>query len=185
MKLLDAVNLTLPKLGERPVTSLQIKHDTLAVLLPVIEQNLRKTLMRGWWFNEYATTLYPDVGGEIAVGQDTIEFIPDRSDTAVQRGTRLFNPVTLEYTFTEPVKGRVLQYVQFDDLPEAAAIFVFYESLVEAFATDMGVQQELGLWQSRAAQGWSDLVEAHLKHKKYNTRRSTAWRKYTAALRSY
>ena len=32
MKLLDAVNLILPKLGEHPVTSLTIKHPTLAIV---------------------------------------------------------------------------------------------------------------------------------------------------------
>ena len=48
MKLLDAVNLVLPKLGERPVTSLEVKHPTLAVLLPIIEQTQINTLQRGW-----------------------------------------------------------------------------------------------------------------------------------------
>ena len=72
MKLLDAVNLVLPKLGERPVTSLEVKHPTLAVLLPIIEQTQVNTLQRGWWFNEYEYTAYPNAQGEIDIGATSV-----------------------------------------------------------------------------------------------------------------
>ena len=83
MKLLDAVNLVLPKLGERPVTSLEVKHPTLAVLLPIIEQTQMNTLQRGWWFNEYEYTAYPNAQGEIGIGVDApvlaVEVLVDRA----------------------------------------------------------------------------------------------------------
>lgn len=181
MKLLDAVNLALPKLGERAVTSLSVKHPTLAVLLPIIEQTRRTTLNRGWWFNKYSTTLYPDTSGVIAVGTDYLSFVPDCPGVAVQRGNELFNPVTLTNVFTEPVKGTVTQDVGFDLLPESAANYLFYSSLVEAFATDIGVTQELGVWQTRAGQGWSDLLAEHLRQIKPSTRQHRAWRKLIRA----
>lgn len=181
MKLLDAVNLTLPKLGERAVTSLSVKHPTLAVLLPIIEQTRRTTLNRGWWFNKYSTTLYPDNDGVIAFGVDTLSFVPDCPGTAVQRGNELFNPVTLTNVFDAPVKGTVTQDVEFDLLPESAANYLFYSSLVEAFTTDIGVTQELQVWQTRAGQGWSDLLAEHLRQVKPNTRQNRAWRKLQRA----
>lgn len=181
MKLLDAVNLTLPKLGERPVTSLEVKHPTLAVLLPIIEQTRRTTLNRGWWFNEYDSTLYPDLTGVIAVGTDTLSFVPDERGAAVVRGGELFNPETLTNIFTAPVKGTVTHDVEFDLLPEVAANYVFYSSLVEAFTTDIGVTQELGVWQARAAQAWSDMVAEHLRQVRPSTRQRRAWRKLIRA----
>ncbi len=184
MKLLDAVNLIMPKLGERAVTSLSVKHPTLAVLLPIIEQTRKTTLLRGWWFNKYAYTAYPDTDGVIALGSDTLSFVPDDAGTAVVRGQNLFNPVTLTGVFSAPVTGTVIQNVEFDLLPESAAYYVFYSALVEAFTTDIGVTQELGVWQSKAGQGWSDMLMEHLRQVKTSTKTRRAWAKLQQAMRA-
>lgn len=184
MKLLDAVNLVLPKLGERAVTSLEVKHPTLAVVLPIIEQRLRSTLNRGWWFNEYPYTVPLSPDGEAYLGTDTLSFVPVVAGEAVQRGDRLFNPTTLSYVFTKPIQGVITQYVQFDELPDTAATHVFYAALVEAYATDLGVTTELQLWQSLAATGWSDLLSEHLKNRKHSTKNSPRWKKLIKAMSS-
>lgn len=183
MELLDTVNLVLPKLGERPVTSTTLKHPTLSVLLPIIEQTQRNTLRRGWWFNEFDYTAYPAESGEIDIGSTTLSFIPRVEDTAVMRGQRLYNPDTLTYVFTEPVEGRVIQNIEFNELPDSAATYIFYSALVEAVTTDLGATQELQIWQRLAAMAWSDLLAEHLRQRKHNTRKSRAWRKLTNALR--
>lgn len=184
MKLLDAVNLIMPKLGERPVTSLAVKHPTLAVLLPIIEQTRKTTLLRGWWFNKYAYTAYPDSDGRIVLGTDTLSFVPAEIDTAVVRGNTLFNPVTMTDVFDGPVKGIIIQDVSFDVMPESAAYYVFYSAMVEAFATDIGVTQELSVWQSKAGQGWSDLTMEHLRQVKYSTKQHSSWAKLIRAMRA-
>jgi hypothetical protein len=183
MELLSAVNLVLPKLGERPVTSLEVRHPTLAIILPIVEQTLRNTLRRGWWFNEFIYTAYPAPSGEIDIGATTLSFIPDESDVAAVRGTRLYNPETLSYVFTAPVAGKVIQYVVFDELPDSAASYVFYASLIEAYATDLGVTQELQVWQTLAGQAWSDLLTEHLRQRKHSTRKSRRWRQLISAMR--
>ena len=183
MFLLDAVNLILPKLGEHRVTRLDIKHPTIAVILPEVENELRKLLMRGWWFNEFDYTAYPDPEGGIALGTDTLTFTPVYADVAVQRGARLFNPVTLSYTFTEPVKGRARMYVPFDELPESAAQTVYYSGLNNAFITDIGMTQEVQIWGAQAATAYSDLLAEHLRQKKYNTKQSRQFRRLACALR--
>lgn len=183
MKLLDAVNLVLPKLGERPVTSLTVRHPTLAVLLPIIEQTLRNALRRGWWFNEFEYTAYPSGTGEIDIGATTLSFVPEKSDTAVVRGQRLYNPSTLSYVFEAPVKGKVIQYVEFDELPDSAASYVFNSALIEAYTTDLGVTQELQVWQSLTAMAWSDLLAEHLRQRKHSTRKSRRWQQLISAMR--
>lgn len=184
MKLLDAVNLVMPKLGERPVTSLEQKHPTLAVLLPIMEQTLQNTLQRGWWFNEFAYTAYPSGTGEIDIGTDCLSFVPECAGAAVVRGQRLYNPQTLSYVFDAPVKGKVIQMLLFDDLPESAATYVLYSSAIEAYATDLGVTQELQVWQTLASRAWSDLLAEHLRQRQFSTRRSRRWRELISAMRS-
>lgn len=182
MELLTAVNLVLPKLGERPVTSLTVKHPTLAVLLPIIEQTQANTLMRGWWFNEFKYTAYPGPTGEIDIGVSTLSFIPDEANVAVVRGQRLFNPVTLSYVFEEAVTGKVIQNVAFEELPESAATYVFNSALIEAYTTDLGVTQELTVWQNLAARAWNDLLAEHLRQRKHSTRNSRRWRQLIYSL---
>jgi len=182
MLLLDAVNLVLPKLGERAVTSLTVKHPTLAIVLPIIDQTKRNTLLRGWWFNEFQYKAYPAPSGEIDIGAGALSFVPDQAGVAVVRGQRLYNPETLSYVFDAYVQGMVVQNVEFDELPESAAAYVFYSSLIEAYATDLGVTQELSVWQSLASMAWSDLLSEHLRQRKFNTRKSRQWRKLINAL---
>lgn len=182
MQLLDAVNLIMPKLGERPVTSLEVKHPTLAVLLPIIDQTRTNTLLSGWWFNEFDTTLYPDVGGEIPVGTDVITFVPTCDGVAIVRGNRLYNPKTLTFVFDSAIKGRVVQDVEFDLLPESAATYVFYSALVEAYSTDVGVTQELPVWQTLAARAYSAMTAEHLRQRKHTTRKTRRWRQLIWAL---
>lgn len=183
MRLLDAVNLILPKLGEHRVTRLDAKHPTLAIILPEVENQLLAMLNRGWWFNEFDITMYPDTLGEITLGADIVAFTACEEDSAVQRGQKLYNPVTLSYVFTDPVKGRVKQRVEFDDLPESAAQSVYYSALVAAYVTDIGLTNEVQDWKTLAFQAWSDLLAEHLRQKKFSTRKTRQYAKLRRAMR--
>lgn len=183
MKLLDAVNLILPKLGEHRVTQLDVKHPTLAIILPEVENEIRRVLSRGWWFNEFDTILYPSAEGEIFLGTDAITFTPDHTDTAVQRGNQLYNPLTLAYVFTEPVPGRVRQYIEFDDLPESAGQAVYFTALVTCYITDIGMANEVQAWSTSAQSAYSDLLAEHLRQKRFSTKSTRQWANLRRALR--
>lgn len=183
MKLLDAVNLILPKLGEHRVSKLNTKHPTLAVILPEVENELVQLLSKGWWFNEFDTSLYPDSEGGITLGTEVITFTPDYADVAVQRGNKLFNPITLNYIFELPIPGRIRQHVEFDSLPESAAQFVYYTGLVNSYITDIGLTNEVQAWSSKAQAAWSDLMAEHLRQRKYSTKQSRKFRRLYRALR--
>lgn len=183
MQLLEAINLTLPKLGEHRVTRLDVRHPTLAIILPEVENVLRSTLAKGWWFNEFDYTVHPDPEGLMYLGSDTLSFTPEYPEVAVQRGTQLYNPVTLNYVFTEPVKGRVRQYVPFDKLPESAAQYVYHAALVNVYVTDIGLTNEVQIWQTLAGGAYSDLLAEHLRQRKYSTRGSRRWGRFVSALR--
>jgi hypothetical protein len=177
------VNLIMPKLGERAVTSLDTRHPTLAILLPVLDLTRRNLLIRGWWFNEYKYTAQPDVNGYIDIGTDTLSFIPDCAGAAVVRGQRLYNPDGNTDVFTSSVAGKVIADVPFNELPDSACVYILYSACVEAFATDIGTAQELQVWQMLAGQAWSSLMTEHLRQRRHSTRKSRHWQKYLYALR--
>ncbi len=182
MKLLDAVNLILPKLGEHPVTSLTIKHPTLAIILPEVEQELKSLLLRGWWFNQFKYTAMPDVDGRIALGTDTLAFVPERTYASV-RGVELFNTDTMSYTWTESVPGVLTVRVDFEKLPESAANVVWYNALINAYTTDIGMANDLQIWQTRAASAHSDLLAEHLRNRKFSSAKTRRFMNLRNALR--
>lgn len=183
MKLLTAVNLMLPKLGEHPVTSLTIKHNTLAIILPEVQNELIAMLLKGWWFNEYLYTATPDSEKFITLGADTLAFVPLYVNAAV-RGVRLFNPDTLSYEWDSPVEGRVTQYVAFDDLPESVAQHVWYSALVNTYITDLGITPDVQAWQTKSNTAYTQVLAEHLRNRKYSTANSRRFRNLRNALKA-
>ena len=183
MELLTAVNFMLPKLGEHPVTSLDQKHPTLAIILPEIEDALRTALSKGWWFNSYPYVAMPDAEGYITLGTNTLSFVPDKVDAAL-RGLRLFNSTTLNYVWTESISGMVVQYVPFNELPETAAQYIKYMALVSSYVTDLGTAGDVQAWQALSGGAYTALLAEHLRNRKYSTARSRRFVNLRAALRA-
>lgn len=176
MRLLDAVNRIMPKLNERPVTSVTQKHPTLAILMPIVENAKQQLLLKKWWFNTYDYEAFPSPDGFIYMGAEVIAFYP-KDDGVTIRGGRLYNLQERTYTFTSSVKGLVVEDMEFDLMPESAAHAVFYCALVEMFTTDIGMSQELALWAQQEDKARVELLAEHLRQKKHNSQKLPAWRR--------
>lgn len=184
MDLLTAVNLILPALGEHPVTRVDVKHPTLAVILPVIDSNVDMTLMRGWWFNEFPTTLYPDSEGGIAVPTDTLAFIPHEGMPGTVRNGVLFNTSTLGYLWDKPVPGTIQLRLTFEELPESVATYVFYTALVQVYLVDIGLESVVGEWKQIAKTAEFLAANEHLRNMRHTTRKSGRYARLRSAMRS-
>lgn len=185
MTLLEAINLILPKLGEHRVTRVDIKHPTIAIIVPEVENTLRSVLLKGWWFNEFEYTGIPDSEGLITLGADALTFTPLPSEEfCVLRDGKLYRPKNLDYTWDASITGIVKQYVPFDSLPESAQQHVFYAALVDALATDIGVTQEFQLWAGHAQSAYGDLLAEHIRQRKYSTRQSRRYGRLRSAMKS-
>lgn len=182
MELLTAVNLILPVLGEHPVTNVNQKHPTLAVILPVIEQTRREVLNRGWWFNEYQYTVYPDSEGICWLPSTTLRFTPDDRLSTV-RGNRLYSMDTLSFQFTEKVVGILIEDVVFNELPESVANTVLYGAMVSAYMTDIGMEQVVQAWAGQQQQALAMATAEHLRNKQYSTKKSPRFRRIKRAMR--
>lgn len=172
----------MPILGERPVTSLDAKHPTLALLLPKLDTKLEDILIAGWWFNSFSTTLYTNTGGEIELPLDTLSFVPSFVH-AVVRGPKLYNPDTMSYTFSSAVPGELIQRVPFEQLPETAAAAVWYAALVDAYITDIGMEQNVQKWAQEEAQARSRMEAEHLRHRKFSTYNNPRFQRVRDSLR--
>lgn len=183
MDLLTAVNRIMPKLGEHPVTSIDVKHPTLAILLPLIDTKLEDLTIQGLWFNTTEVTLYQDAEGGIAVPLGTLSFTPHTLQ-AVVRGSKLFNAATSTYVWTEPVKGILISRLAFNELPESMAGYVWYSALVDAYVTDIGMAQDVKMWMSQAQLAESRVMSEHLRNVKYTTKKSPRYARLRQAMRA-
>lgn len=183
MDLLKAVNGILPVLGEHTVTRVDAKHPTLAVIVPNIEQCLTETLMRDWWFNRGDVTLYPNSEGEISIPRNTLAFLPNAEYPGSIRGSRLYNNETMSYVWEKPVKGVIKESVEFAELPESVATYVFYYALVKTYLTDIGLEPIVAEWKEMADSAEETATREHLKNARYSTRRSGRYGRLARALR--
>ena len=183
MKLLDAVNFIMPKLGERPVTTLDQRHPTLAIILPAFDSARTEFLLDGWWFNESRTRLFPGPDKRIELGAYTLVFEADRTGV-VQRGEYLYDTYNLTGEFEGPEGGLVRQDVPFEELPESAATYLQWKVLTLSTTEDLGVTQELQVWLAKEAEAKDRVVSEHLRNRRYNTKSRADWIKLRRAMRA-
>lgn len=182
MRELDAVNLILPKLGEHRVTRIDNRHPTVATIQPEMENQRKQLLLRGWWFNEFERTLYPDSEGFIALGSTYLS-VHCTSELGIVRGDKLFNAEDYTYVWDAAVDTIIREDLDFALLPESAAQYILWSSAVVVFAQDLGVANELSLWREYASNAKSDLLAEHLRHVKHTTRNSRRFRRIDNARR--
>ena len=183
MELLSAINLTLPALGEHVVTRVDARHPTLAVILPVLELKIKECLMRGWWFNEGQYTLYPDTNGEIVLPTNTLSFLPTGDVKATVRKFKLYNQAARNFVWPGPVDGTLLENLDFEELPESVATYVYYSALVQVYITDIGLEQVVQKWEGYAQTSEFTATQEHLRNMKYSTRKSSRYAHWRSALR--
>ena len=182
MELLTAINRILPALGEHPVTRVDTKHPTLAIIVPIIQAKLDETLLRGWWFNEFPYTLYQNNEGIIDMPAAALSFIA-RDVDAIVRGRQLYNPTTMNFLWTAPVVGTLTQRILFDELPESVATYVFYSALIQTYLTDIGLESVVQKWEAVKQEAEATATQEHLRNKKYSTRRSARYIRLRNAMR--
>lgn len=185
MDLLPAVNAILPKLGEHPVTSLSGRHSTVALILEEVDRQIKTVTQRGWWFNEYPTTLVPNTDGEIILPANTLSFVPDLCEwvNATQRAGKLYNIDDLNYTWTKSLRGTIKVRLAFNELPESAAEAVWYSALVAAYVTDIGLASDVQKWDQSRIEALSAMEAEHLDQKRYSTAKSPRYGKIVRAIR--
>lgn len=126
---LSAVNSMLRSIGQGTINTLETSESVDAEnAKAVIHDTAREVQERGWWFNKEADyPLLPDNAGSVHLPQGVLQFSPGRAwRGVVERGGRLYDTLRHTYTFPlgEPIRGTVVWFLPFDELPQAARTYV-------------------------------------------------------------
>lgn len=128
---LMAVNAMLRAIGESPLNSLESPEAVDAVLAQqTLEAVSRHVQERGWYWNTMEGYRLPlsFPSNEIRLPENTLKVDTvgddERLVPVIQRGTRLFNKSTNSYTFTKSVTVDLVEFLPFDEIPQAARTYI-------------------------------------------------------------
>jgi hypothetical protein len=131
MQTLDVVNEMLGTQGFRPLNALTEPHAFRGAAQSTLTRVNRAVQARGWWFNREPLTLQPsEIDSAIYLPGDAIS-VRHALATYVQRGGRLYNTETGNYTFESSVDLLIIRLVPFEELPELAAAHISATAVLE------------------------------------------------------
>lgn len=134
---LDAVNLMLADLGDRPVNSLTDSNRLdVNYAVQALESTTRAILSFGWWFNEEQATITPDADGYYNLPADwsAIKYVCGGPGSGtigfpllVARGRRLYDVTNGTDVFLNEAAVTVsfARLLEFDDLPMTAREYIY------------------------------------------------------------
>jgi hypothetical protein len=125
---LEAVNAILANVGQSPVSTLEVSgFADVAVAKSTLDRVSRSVQKRGWHFNtedDYTLALNTDSKIQLPPNQLRCDPMPSECVDAVPRGAFLYDRENHTFTFTKSVKCRIVFYLDFEDLPEAAREYI-------------------------------------------------------------
>jgi len=162
----EAINLMLSGIGENPVNSLEDDGQVDTVLarqqLHAVSRDLQE---KGWHWNTleglvlattYLTNEISLPGNTLKV--DTVD--EDEQIDVVMRGKRLFNKTTNSYKFDKPVKVRLVEFLAFEELPQAARTYITLEAK-QIFQQDrVGSDTLAAFHREQKLRAWAALLDA-------------------------
>lgn len=167
---LDAVNVLIGKLGQRPVNSLETAHPLVASALALIDRHSRKFQARKWWFNTEFPTLTPQVGNKrITLPGDTLSVdAVDRTPRVAARGRFLYNLDDSTLEFDEPLQVQLHRLVAFEDLPHNAAEAVLAAAVLEWLTDRDGDGEKLRVALGDKQATWAAVHAEHIRSSQRN-----------------
>lgn len=177
---LDAVNIILRKLGEQPVTNLDVQYPTIAIALPALDEARVAILQEGWWFNAVDEfDFYPDVNGELNAPDELLMFYPDEPDKYTFDGVRVVLTNTLSPAVNATVRGRAVFHKEFEELPNVARYAIAYRAAFDTYIADFGDSDIAKQILLAATDHYSELSADHTRQRKSssrNKRQVARWR---------
>lgn len=133
MDILRAMNMMLIAAGEAKVDSIDADHPLQASLLDVLENVSQLEQSKGWWFNEYETTLVPDTNGNIILPESVVRIKPRGTTRSfVKRGQFLMDKFDRSMVFDRSVDATLAEHWEFEELPETFAMYVAQLAALQA-----------------------------------------------------
>jgi hypothetical protein len=177
---LAAVNIMLSCVGESPVNTLANTGSVdVSVARTRLAQAAREVQERGWhWNTEEALALQPEIAtGEIklpvnALKVDTV--YPNHDLDLVQRGQRLYDRKGHTFAVGKPVTVDLVILLAFDEMPEAARLYVTARASRQFVATTTGSEAGVIFTREDEKAAWASLMRAEVESSDANMLRDSA-----------
>ena len=145
---LTAVNEMLAAIGAQTVNSLTervIPEVTIAI--QTLDQINKRVQEQGWhWNTDLDYEVSPDSNGKLPWGFDWIRFDtkPGQYDLdLVRRGSFLWNRRKSTYVISKTVKGTLVRFLTWDELPEPVRGYIIARATRKFYAEQIGDQVRL------------------------------------------
>lgn len=170
MRELDAVNLTLEALGESRVTDINTSNPSAGLARSALARNRRGLLSTGYWFNVVEREITPTADGFIKVPWNQLAVYDACSDSKYGvRNGNLYDLVEQNEYFDSSVKIKVVLDLDFEDLPEHAAMWIANYTTAQVYLNDLGSDGNYANYASEAERYKSLVLREHLRNQKYST----------------
>lgn len=176
MKLLDAVNIILRRIGEAEVTGLQVPYPTVTLARAALEQVRIDLLVEGWYFNTFQwRNLLPNQWGRIEVPTEVLVVYP-HSTKYIHAGKYIRHAETGEHVDTAVV-AKVIVDVPFEELPVTAQQYIAARAAYDVYTQDFGADDTSERLIQEAYQHYSNLGAQHTNSRKHNARQRLQWKR--------
>lgn len=173
MRELDAINLTLEALGESRVMDINTSNPSAGLARSALARNRRGLLSTGYWFNVVEREITPTADGFIKIPWNQLAVYDACSDSKYGvRDGNLYNLVEQDAYFDSPVKVKVVLDLNFEDLPEHAAMWIANYTAAQVYLNDLGSDGNYANYASEAERYKSLVLREHLRNQKYSTSRT-------------
>lgn len=135
-----------------------------------LARNRRGLLSTGYWFNVVEREITPTADGFIKIPWNQLAVYDARSDNKYGvRDGNLYNLVEQDAYFDSPVKVKVVLDLNFEDLPEHAAMWIANYTAAQVYLNDLGSDGNYANYASEAERYKSLVLREHLRNQKFGT----------------
>lgn len=135
-----------------------------------LARNRRGLLSTGYWFNVVEREITPTADGFIKVPWNQLAVYDARAYNKYGvRDGNLYDLVEQNEYFDSPVKIKVVLDLNFEDLPEHAAMWIANYTTAQVYLNDLGSDGNYANYASEAERYKSLVLREHLRNQKYST----------------
>ncbi|MBS5519650.1 MAG: hypothetical protein KHX13_04875 [Acidaminococcus intestini] len=167
---LDAINIILSSVGNDLVNSLDDEVDVdIANAKNILELTSRNIQRKGWDFNTYRYTMYPDVyTKKILWDNRIIKFSSEDGNTYAKRGNYLYNMSNQTDEYDREVVLTAIMALDFEDLPDCFKSYIAARAAIDFQSRYFGDQQVSQDLQYNMQEAYQDIVQYDMDMGNYN-----------------
>jgi len=169
MEKLDIVNKMLININARPINSLDTKQPDATSAIVMLEQSLKKELIRGWWFNTNKNIKYiRDSNGIIELPVNIVSIVPTNKDV-ILKDNKLYSKYNKSYVFDEDqILEREVLLPEYNEIPMSFKSYIAEMATADFVAVITKDTQREMVLREMAAREYQNVFREQLSTERYN-----------------